>query len=158
MEDVFIFIVLMVTVLVAGRIVMKAMDSRYKHQQSPKQALTKHDYAAWKEGQKAAERQTAKEIQLYKLKKAERDAARQTYERLVKEKLDVMRTALSMGMEKDALAELDTRLEKLIGQGKLERLLDEEIAVPEPTAELRDADLEAELLRLAELRKKHANL
>jgi hypothetical protein len=160
MDDFLLGLALLVTVWFAGRIILKAVEGRGKHVQAAKlgEPLTKHDYNAWKEGQKAAERQTQKEIELYKLKKAERDAARQTYERLVQEKLDVMRTALSMGMDKDALAELDARLEKLIGQGKLERLLDEEISVPEPAAELRDSDLEAELERLRDLRKKHANL
>jgi len=160
MDDIFVFIVLIVAVWTVGRIIMKAMDNRVRHLEAPQRSapLTKHDYNAWKEGQKAAERQTQKEIELYKLKKSERDIARQTYERLVKEKLDVIRTALSMGMEQDALSELDSRLERLIGQDKLERLLDEEISVPEPPAELRDTDLEAELSRLRDLRKKHANL
>ncbi|MCH7471912.1 hypothetical protein IIA79_03060 [bacterium] len=46
---------------------------------------------------------------------AERKEARKTYERIVMEKLEVMKTALTMGMGKDDLAELDERLEKLIG-------------------------------------------
>ena len=62
-------------------------------------------YHAWKEGQKVSERQTKKEFDLFKLKKAERDAARQTYERIVLEKLEVMKTALSMGMDQDGLAD-----------------------------------------------------
>ena len=127
--------------------VLRAWGGRVRVNRKSKRGEA-HDYQAWKEGQKVSERQTKKEYDLFKLKKAERDSARQTYERIALEKLEVMKTALSMGMDKDGLAELDTRLEKLIGQSKLERLLDEEIEVPKVTVDLMDDDLQAEITRL----------
>lgn len=127
--------------------VLKSWGARVRVGRKAKRSEA-NDYQAWKEGQKVSERQTQKELELFKLKKAERDSARQTYERIALEKLEVMKTALSMGLDKDDLADLDARLEKLIGQGKLERLLDEEIVVPEVTADLLDDDLQAEITRL----------
>ena len=153
-EDVFIFIVMMTMVLVAGRIILKKMEmGRHSAAAKPQ---TKHDYVAWNEGQKANERHTKKEIELFKLKKAERDEARKTYERLVNEKLEVIKMAMSMGAPKAELEALDMRLEKLIGQGKIERLLDEDIVIPEPTSELMDNDLDVEIKRLQAMREKGA--
>ena len=107
-----------------------------------------YDYRAWSEGQRVNERQTKKEIELFKLKKAEREEARKVYERIVMEKLDVMKTAISMGMAKSDLDALDSRLEKLIGKEKLEKLASEDIEVPEVTADLLDTDLQHEIDRL----------
>lgn len=52
------------------------------------------------------------------LKKRERDDARKTYERIVMEKLDVMKTAIAMGQSGDDLEELDARLERLWARTK----------------------------------------
>lgn len=79
----------------------------------------------------------------------ERTEARKLYERIVQEKLDVMRTALAMGRGDDELRELDQRLQRLIGAEQMKSLLDTaDPRPPEVSAELADADLEAELKRL----------
>jgi len=89
-----------------------------------------------------------------RLKQAERKEARQLYERITMEKLDVMKTALAMGMNKDELADLDRRLEKLVGANQMKTLL---LNVPEtPVADstdLRDADLDSEVQRMKERRE-----
>ncbi len=143
--------VVMIVLIASIASVLKSWGGKVKGAGKVKRSEA-HDYQAWKEGQKVSERQTKKEFDLFKLKKAERDSARQTYERIALEKLDVMKTALSMGMDQDGLADLDSRLEKLIGQGKLERLLDEDIVVPEVTADLLDDDLQSEITRLQQKR------
>jgi hypothetical protein len=53
----------------------------------------------------------------------ERREARQLYERLSLEKLDVIKTAVAMGTSKADLADLDDRLERLIGSDKMKQLL-----------------------------------
>ena len=100
---------MVVSIVLIGAIasVLKSWGGRVKVGRKSKQSEA-HDYHAWKEGQKISERQTKKEFDLFKLQKAERDSARQTYERIALEKLDVMKTALSMGMDKDGLADLDS--------------------------------------------------
>jgi hypothetical protein len=59
-----------------------------------------------------------------RIKAGERDRLRQMYERLALEKLDVIKTALTMGYKQDDLAELDSRLEAVIGSDAMARLLD----------------------------------
>jgi hypothetical protein len=53
----------------------------------------------------------------------ERREARQLYERLTLEKLDVIKTAVAVGTDRDGLADLDTRLERLIGADHMKSLL-----------------------------------
>ena len=82
------------------------------------------------------------------LKKRERDAARKTYERIVMEKLDVMKTAIAMGQSGDDLEELDARLERLVGSDKLKGLLSPETPkTPSMGESLLDADLLEEVER-----------
>jgi hypothetical protein len=87
----------------------------------------------------------------FRMKQAERKAARELFERIVMDKLDIIKTAVAMGYKEDELRDLDTRLEQLIGADKLAGLLDEDVPAVttiRPDAEIRDADLEAEIERL----------
>ena len=87
-------------------------------------------------------------------KRAERDRARATYERIAIEKLDVIKTAIAMGLSSDELRELDQRLERLIGSDQLRSLLNEDQpAVPVVNQELRDNDLLEEVERQREQRR-----
>jgi hypothetical protein len=86
-----------------------------------------------------------------RMKQAERKEARQLFERIVMEKLDVIKTAVAMGHKEDELNDLDMRLERLIGADKLAGLLDMDIpkvAALDPRSDLRDTDLDAEIERL----------
>ena len=73
--------------------------------------------------------------------------ARDAYERIVRDKLDVIKTALAMGYSRADIEALDARLEKLIGRDKLDELLSDEGA-PLVDADLMDTDLTHELNRL----------
>ena len=76
----------------------------------------------------------------------ERREARQLYERIVMEKLDVVKTAIAMGHSTQDLQELDKRLENLIGTDELKKLLDpKQPKTPDATPELRAVDLQSEL-------------
>lgn len=55
---------------------------------------------------------------------AERAEARKLYERLAMEKLDIVKTAIGMGYKSDDLADLDERLERLLGEDKMRELID----------------------------------
>lgn len=81
---------------------------------------------------------------------AERKQALEVYERLVQEKLDVLRTALAMGYGHDDLSRLDSRLERLIGKDQLEQLAAG--YVPLPSAELSHVNLTDEVRKLKEMR------
>jgi hypothetical protein len=94
-------------------------------------------------------------VEIERLKRAERAEARKLYERLVQEKLDVIKTAVAMGHDESNLRILDERLEQLIGRDKLENLLAEEPRVPEVSADLMDDDLQAEVDRLARGKAAH---
>jgi len=83
----------------------------------------------------------------------QRAEALKTYERLAKEKLDVIKTAVAMGYSENELANLDARLEKLIGADKLKSMLNKGDA-PEVDTDLLSADLDAELERLRRAREK----
>jgi hypothetical protein len=63
----------------------------------------------------------------YRVDPAQRQAALEAYKHAVSEKMDVMRTAISMGWGDTELKRLDARLEELIGKDELKRLLDGEI-------------------------------
>lgn len=81
-------------------------------------------------------------------KSGQADRAREVYERLAREKLDVIKTAIAMGQSDDQIRELDARLERLIGTEQLKSLLDAK--KPEPPhahPELHDADLIGEVDR-----------
>ncbi len=55
----------------------------------------------------------------------ERAESRRLYEKIAMEKLDIIKTAISMGYKTDELAELDRRLEMLVGSEKMSELLAE---------------------------------
>jgi hypothetical protein len=59
-----------------------------------------------------------------RIKAGERERLRRMYERLAMEKLDVIKTALTMGYKQDDLSELDARLEAVIGSDAMQRLLE----------------------------------
>ena len=82
--------------------------------------------------------------------------ALETYERLAKEKLDVIKTALAMGYGDKELADLDARLEKLVGKERLDEIL--RGASPEAiaSADLLDTQLERETQRLRAARENSA--
>jgi len=86
------------------------------------------------------------EVEVERIKAKDRTDARALYERITLDKLEVIKTALAMGYTKRDLAELDDRLEELIGSDKLHRLLDDD----SPTTvsvegEIFDADLVRQL-------------
>ncbi len=147
--DPFSMVVLIVLIMAIASVAKSVAGKGHSRRRTRKaESGDKYDYQAWSEGQRANERQTKKELELFKLRKAERDEARKLFERVVMEKLDVMKTAISMGMDKTDLEALDSRLEKLIGREKLESLINEDIEVPEVTGDLLDTDLQSEIDRL----------
>lgn len=80
------------------------------------------------------------------IKKKERQEARQMYERLAREKLDVIKTAIAMGYQRTDLEDLDQRLAQLIGTDQLQSLLAKKTpGVPLPSSDLVDASLSDEL-------------
>jgi hypothetical protein len=94
-----------------------------------------------------------KELELERIRAKERAEARALYERVVREKLDVMKTAITMGYDRQDLAALDARLEELIGLDQLTALLKDAPASPAPPSQqLLDTDLarESERLKRAE--------
>jgi hypothetical protein len=80
------------------------------------------------------------------IKKKERQEARQMYERLAREKLDVIKTAVAMGFPRNELEDLDRRLAQLIGVEELKSLLDKKTpGIPLASSDLVDASLGDEL-------------
>ena len=75
----------------------------------------------------------------------ERVEARKAYERLVKEKLEVIKTAITMGYDENELERLDARLEGLIGKDKLQEIVAGD--VPLADSDLLDSDLDREIAR-----------
>jgi hypothetical protein len=81
----------------------------------------------------------------------EREKARALYEKLMLEKLDVIKTAFAMGMQDNEIAQLDRRLEQLIGADSMRSLLDTNNPQPPAvTQDVIDSDLEAEIGRQRE--------
>jgi len=80
----------------------------------------------------------------------DRQKALQVYENLVKEKLDVLKTALAMGYNQEDLQRLDARLEKLIGKEHLQQIARGE--VPTPSADLSNVSLTSETALLREIK------
>jgi len=87
--------------------------------------------------------------EIERIKAKDRADARAMYERVTRDKLDVIKTALAMGVDKQELKDLDKRLEQLIGSDKLHALLDaQNPAVPTLNEELLDIDLTQEIENL----------
>ena len=63
--------------------------------------------------------------QKLKISSMEKAESRRLYERIAMEKLDIIKTAISMGYKTDELTELDRRLEMLVGADRMTELLDE---------------------------------
>jgi hypothetical protein len=57
------------------------------------------------------------------MEQRERREARALYERLMNEKLDIVKTAVAIGMSNADLADLDMRLERLIGTDQMQSML-----------------------------------
>jgi hypothetical protein len=78
-----------------------------------------------------------------RMKRAEREKARKMYQDIVMAKLDVMKTAITMGHSKSDLAELDERLERLVGADRMQHLLEDKPGVPvvKSDSELMNTDL-----------------
>ena len=82
-------------------------------------------------------------------KRREREGARRSYERMMSDKLDIIRTAIAMGYASDDISDLDARLERLVGADKLASLLDvKQPSAPPITADMLDTDIDAEVARL----------
>lgn len=79
----------------------------------------------------------------------DRADARALYERIIREKLEVIKTAVAMGADEQQLRQLDQRLEQLVGTEKLQALLEtQESGAPPLTDELLNLDLSRELENL----------
>ena len=75
-------------------------------------------------------------------------------ERILVERMDVLKTAIAMGFDRSQLDELDLRLEKLIGGDRLEALLDGRDSAPSlAPGELPGDEIELEIERLSALRR-----
>jgi hypothetical protein len=87
--------------------------------------------------------------EIERIRAQDRADARALYERITRDKLDIIKTALTMGYDRKEMRELDARLEDLIGSDKLHALLEEKSpASPPLKSELLDADLSEELARI----------
>ncbi len=84
-----------------------------------------------------------------RLKLMEKRRMLDAYTELMREKLDVIKTAMAVGYNHDELRQLDERLEQLIGADKMRTLIDEKNPrIPFNSGNLLDADLSSELQRL----------
>jgi len=87
-------------------------------------------------------------LEIERMKQQERAESRMLFERLAQEKLEVIKTALTMGYADLELKKLDERLERLLGPEKLTQLLKENPRVELTEVDLMDDDLQAEIERL----------
>jgi hypothetical protein len=88
-----------------------------------------------------------------RLRYQERADARELYERLVREKLAVVRDAVAMGYSEIELSKLDKRLAELIGEEDLKKLLSDTPETPVPSADLLDTDLASEVEKMRKPRE-----
>jgi hypothetical protein len=79
----------------------------------------------------------------------ERLKALETYRALASEKMDVIKTAITMGYNERELQRLDARLEQLIGAEALQKLIHGDL--PLPAADLGQRDIAAELRALRDM-------
>ena len=97
-----------------------------------------------------ADQATGALVEIERMKQQERAGARQQYERLAVEKMQVMRDAIAMGYEEAELKNLDARLEQLVGPERLSQLMEETPDVQLKEVDLLDEDIQAEIDRLTE--------
>ncbi len=71
------------------------------------------------------------QLEIERIRSAERERALQTFERLAAEKLDLLKAGITMGYKEQELRELDARLEQIIGSDELKRLLID-VTTPQP--------------------------
>lgn len=91
-----------------------------------------------------------------RIRASDRADARALYERITRDKLDVIKTALAMGADQQQLKELDARLEELIGSDKLHALLEgRDTGAPPLKDELLDLDLSQEIDKLKRGKEAH---
>jgi hypothetical protein len=88
-----------------------------------------------------------------RLRYQERSEARELYERLVREKLGVIRDAIAMGYSEIELNKLDKRLAELIGEDELKKLISDTPDAPVPNADLLDTDLMTEVEKMRKPRE-----
>ena len=81
------------------------------------------------------------QLELERMRIAERREIREQHERLLREKFDVLKTAVAMGYGEQQLAELDARLAQHIGDEGLRQLLDGELPAADLTAPKRTRGL-----------------
>jgi hypothetical protein len=95
--------------------------------------------------------------EIERIRAKDRADARALYERVTRDKLDVIKTALAMGASDTQLTELDARLERLIGSDKLHELLEDPgKGTPQLADKLLDIDLSREIERLKRSRETEA--
>lgn len=95
--------------------------------------------------------------EIERIRAQDRADARALYERITRDKLDVIKTALAMGADQQQLKELDARLEQLVGSDKLHALLEgRDTGAPPLKDELLDLDLSQELENLRRDRESEA--
>jgi hypothetical protein len=97
-----------------------------------------------------ADQATGALVEIERLKQQERASARQQYERLAAEKMQVMRDAIAMGYQEAELKSLDARLEQLVGPERLSQLMEDTPDVQLRDVDLLDEDIQAEIDRLTE--------
>jgi hypothetical protein len=90
-----------------------------------------------------------------RLRYQERADARELYEKLVREKLAVVRDAIAMGYSEVELSKLDKRLAELIGEEDLKKLLSDAPEAPVPSADLLDTDLASEVEKMRKPREQN---
>lgn len=96
--------------------------------------------------------------EIERIRAKDRADARALYERITRDKLDVIKTALAMGASDTQLAELDARLERLIGSDKLHELLEApDKGASQLADKLLDIDLSQEVERLRRQRETEAS-
>ncbi|GEM_PF-2217288 len=87
--------------------------------------------------------------EIERIRAQDRAEARALYERITRDKLDVIKTAVAMGADQQELKQLDARLEELVGSDKLHALLEgRDTGAPPLKDELLDLDLSQELENL----------
>lgn len=89
------------------------------------------------------------------MQRRERIQAREMYERIVNEKLDVIKTAVAMGRDDQEIDLLDERLERLIGSREMAKLLGKKKpGVPELDYSVESVDLDIEQGRIKRRRRR----